>query len=179
MSENPIKQVLSDLLPYFEALEAQSSAVIQLLQDKQIVNDEELNRYLHQAGDASSVKWRAARVRMEHLFAVSPDPKREPKKETAEKKTETAEKKELKPPSDQSGAKQNDTQADKPETAASTKVAGQPSSAQQEGPAKEKASDKTTKNTILKISASMKPDAGGGEKTQPSEKTEKQEKDAA
>ena len=78
MSENPIQQILSDLLPYFEGLEAQSSAIVQLLKDKQIIADEELTRYLEQAGEASSVKWRAARVRMEHLFAVSSDAKSEP-----------------------------------------------------------------------------------------------------
>ena len=60
-----------DLLPYFEALEAQSTAILQLLRDKQIATNEELDRYLDHAADASSVKWRAARVRMEHLFAIS------------------------------------------------------------------------------------------------------------
>src|SRR5207237_9941319 len=71
MSENSIKQILSDLLPYFEALEAQSSAILQLLRDKQIATDSELTRYLEQAGDASSVKWRAGRGRVEQPIAVA------------------------------------------------------------------------------------------------------------
>ena len=85
MSENPIKQILGDLLPYFEELEAKSSAILQLLRDKQIASDEELSHYLEHAAEASNVKWRAARVRFEHLFAASPDSTGKPKTETADK----------------------------------------------------------------------------------------------
>jgi hypothetical protein len=50
------------------------------LRDKQIATNEELDRYLDHAADASSVKWRAASVRMEHLFAIS-SPSAQPKTE--------------------------------------------------------------------------------------------------
>ncbi|HWC18319.1 MAG TPA: hypothetical protein VG498_14955 [Terriglobales bacterium] len=71
MSDNPAQQVLSDLFGYLESLETQSGAILQFLKDKGGLNDQQLAPYLEQAANASSVKWRAARVRMEHLFAVS------------------------------------------------------------------------------------------------------------
>jgi hypothetical protein len=69
MSDNPVKDVVNELIPYFERLETESAAVMQLLTDKGLVSSEELNRYLEQAGRASEVKWRAARVRVERLAA--------------------------------------------------------------------------------------------------------------
>lgn len=71
MSENLAQEVLSDLLGYLESMETQTAAVLQLLKDKGIITDEQLAPFLEQAEDASSVKWRAARMRMEHLFAIS------------------------------------------------------------------------------------------------------------
>lgn len=71
MSDNPAQQVLSDLLNDLESLEAQSGAILQFLKEKGIAADEQLAPYLERAASAASVKWRAARVRMEHLFAVS------------------------------------------------------------------------------------------------------------
>jgi hypothetical protein len=68
MSDNPAKQVLKDLLPHFEEIEAQNGAIIQLLKDKGIVNQEEFAKYLEQAGNASNVKWRAVMARLEYLF---------------------------------------------------------------------------------------------------------------
>jgi len=107
MSENLIKEILGDLLPYFETLEAQSSAILQLLRDKHIANDEELDRYMEKAGEASSVKWRAARVRMEHLLEVSPDL-------TTARKTEGYDKKKVRQTDDRSKARLGATEADKP-----------------------------------------------------------------
>jgi hypothetical protein len=68
MSDNPVQDVLNELFPYFERLEAQSAAVLQLLVEKGIVSNDELERYLSQASTASDIKWRAARVRMARLM---------------------------------------------------------------------------------------------------------------
>jgi len=166
MSENPIKQVLSDLLPYFEALEAQSSAILRLLRDKQIVNDEELSRYLQQAGDSSSVKWRAARVRMEHLFAVSSEP-------TTVPKTETVEMKEVKQTNGRPDVEPKDSQANRPGTAVAPEVADGPNSSEESPVASEKAANDRPKDAKAEISASAESDLADLEKAASSKRAEK------
>ena len=70
MDENNIVQeILHDLFSSLEALETQSTAIVQFLKDKGIATDEELASHLEQAGDASSVRWRGVRVRADYLFA--------------------------------------------------------------------------------------------------------------
>jgi len=73
MRDNPAEQVLSDQFGYLELLETQSGALLHFLKDHKIASDEQLAPYMEQSADASSIKWRAARVRMQHLFAVSQD----------------------------------------------------------------------------------------------------------
>ena len=81
---NPLKEIFDELFGLLESLEAQSMAVTQFLKDQKIGNDKKLAPYLEQAGNASSVKWRAARARMEYLLA--PMQKEADKKKEAEKK---------------------------------------------------------------------------------------------
>ena len=52
-----------------EALETRNTALLQFLKDKGIVTDEQIAPYMDQAGNASSVRWRATRVRLERVFA--------------------------------------------------------------------------------------------------------------
>jgi hypothetical protein len=68
----PIKEVLDDLFTLLEALETQNIAVLQFLKDQGIAPGDKLAPYLDRAGNASSVKWRAARARMNHLLAPAP-----------------------------------------------------------------------------------------------------------
>lgn len=91
MNDNPAHQVFTDLLSYFESLEAQTGAILQFLKEKGIASEEQLAPYLEQAGSAASVKWRAVRVRMEHLFALSKRTSEEsaPKQVSAEGPTKT------------------------------------------------------------------------------------------
>lgn len=65
------QELLNELGSSLENLEAQQAALMQFLKDKGIVTDEELAPYLNQAGNASSVRWRAAHVRLEHLFSAA------------------------------------------------------------------------------------------------------------
>src|SRR5258707_15873908 len=68
MNNDAIKEVLNELFSHLEKLETQNEAILQFLKEKKRVTDKQLAPYLEQAGNASSVKWRAARVRINHLL---------------------------------------------------------------------------------------------------------------
>jgi hypothetical protein len=67
-NENTVKEILDDLIPAMEAVEAQSTAVLRFLKENGIASEEQLQPYLQQGADTSNVKWRAVRVRMERLL---------------------------------------------------------------------------------------------------------------
>jgi hypothetical protein len=68
VQQDSLKEVLNELFTLLEAQETSSAAVLQLLKDEGIASDEKLATYLDRAGNASNVKWRAARMRMEYLL---------------------------------------------------------------------------------------------------------------
>jgi hypothetical protein len=96
MNTEPIKEVLNELFSHLERLETQSNAILQFLKEKKRVTDKQLAPYLEQAGNASNVRWRAARVRIEHLLSSTEDKEKEivvskaPEIAMAEQKTNTA-----------------------------------------------------------------------------------------
>jgi hypothetical protein len=69
MNNEAMKEVLNELFSHLERLETQTEAILQFLKEKKRVTDKQLAPYLEQAGNASNVRWRAARVRIEHLLA--------------------------------------------------------------------------------------------------------------
>jgi hypothetical protein len=103
----PIKEIFDEMFALLETLETQNIAVLQFLKDKGIAPEEKLAPYLERAGNASNVKWRAARARMDHLLTPIPPAAKEAAKEGTEKRQAE------KPPSESAERPKNDTSAKK------------------------------------------------------------------
>ncbi|HMH79512.1 MAG TPA: hypothetical protein VK514_04780 [Candidatus Acidoferrum sp.] len=69
MDEKVAQLILDELFSSLEVLETQTAAVLQFLKEKAGSSDEQLAPYLEQAGKASSIKRRAARVRIDYLIS--------------------------------------------------------------------------------------------------------------
>jgi len=89
---DPIKEILDELFSLLETFETQSLALTQFLKDQGIATDEKLAPYLDRAGNASSVKWRAARARMQYLLSPVPKPASDTEKDKIKDKKAVPEK---------------------------------------------------------------------------------------
>lgn len=65
-----IQEVFNELFTHLEKLETRSEGILLYLKEKKRVTDKQLAPYMEQAGNASNVKWRAARVRVERLLTA-------------------------------------------------------------------------------------------------------------
>jgi len=74
------QELLDELGSSLENLETQQSALLQFLKEKGIVTDEQLAPYLTEAGNASNVRWRAARLRLERLLSGAQQEEQEARK---------------------------------------------------------------------------------------------------
>lgn len=62
-------EILEELSSVLQRVEAQSSAILEFIKDKGMIKEDELAPYLERANAASSVRWRATRVRLAHLLS--------------------------------------------------------------------------------------------------------------
>ena len=109
------QEILDDLIPSIEAVEARSTAVLEFLKSEGIATDEKLAPYLEQAASASNVRWLGVRVRVERLLAAA-EKESADKASEARKKPEDAHSDETQKPQE-SGEKQSpEVKAAEPET---------------------------------------------------------------
>ena len=71
MDAKVIQEALNELFSALEALETQSGAIMQFLKERGIASDNDLAPFVERAANASSVRWRAARVRIDHLLSAA------------------------------------------------------------------------------------------------------------
>jgi hypothetical protein len=121
-NSEPIKEILDELFSLLESLETQSLALTQFLKDQGIATEEKLKPYLDRAGNASSVKWRAARARMQYL--LSPVPK-ETKEKEKDKNKEPEKSMTEKPSTEKPPAQNSPTEQQKPKSSDAAKDAAQ------------------------------------------------------
>jgi len=98
------QEILDDLIPALEALEAKSTAVLEFLKHEGIASDEKLAPYLEQAASASNVRWLGVRVRVERLLSKA-------EKDSSEKQADKEEKKPEAEQANASGSNQSDSEA--------------------------------------------------------------------
>lgn len=100
MDEQVIHEIVDEVLSSLEPLDTQASAILQFLKAKGIAREEDLAPFLEQAGNASNVRWLAARVRIKSLLSSAMRTE-EPKPSVQEPTTASAENKENKKIEDQ------------------------------------------------------------------------------
>src|ERR1700728_812945 len=79
------KQIFDELFSSLEDAETKCMGLLEFLKGKGIATDEELAPYLQDAGRASSVRWLAARVRMEYLLSSAKPSEKNEANETGKK----------------------------------------------------------------------------------------------
>jgi hypothetical protein len=90
MDDKIAQLILEELFSSLEALATQSAAVSQFIRDKGIASEGEIARYTEQAAMASSVRRRAARVRVDYLISGITNPTKRAVRDRAKKPQEAA-----------------------------------------------------------------------------------------
>jgi chemotaxis protein histidine kinase CheA len=154
---DPIKEILGELFSLLETFETQSLALTQFLKDQGIATDEKLAPYLDRAGNASSVKWRAARARMQYLLSPVPKPAGDTEKDKNKDKKAEPEKPSEEKPSEEKPSEEKPS-AEKPSTekAATEKRAENPPPDQKKPESTDAAKD-TARNTNASADKNRKP----------------------
>src|SRR6476660_4100431 len=69
MDQAIIDEILEELSSTLQRVEAQSAAILEFVKEKGMVKEDELAPFLERANAASSVRWRATRVRLQRLLS--------------------------------------------------------------------------------------------------------------
>lgn len=69
MDEKITQEILEEIFSSLEALEAQNRAILQFLKKRDIAGDDDFAPFLEEAAKASNVRWRATRIRVNHLLS--------------------------------------------------------------------------------------------------------------
>jgi len=153
------QELLNELGSSLEDLETQHAALLQFLKDDGIVTDDRLAPYLTQAGKASDVRWRAARIRLARLFSAE----KQKEEQLAEKEQHPV------------GVAQAPVQNQGKEAKSKNDVASSEAAPQREGAVANAATESAGAQSIAeKNSEQEKPATSEEKKTSP-----KQEKDGA
>lgn len=78
MDADAVKNALKELYPHLEWQETQITALLEFLKAKGIITDQEFAPFVEEAGKRSSVKWLAARLRIEHALSESAEEEEKP-----------------------------------------------------------------------------------------------------
>jgi hypothetical protein len=103
-------EILEELSSALQRVEAQSSAVLEFVKDKGIVKEDELAPYLERASAASSVRWRATRVRLRRLLSGL-----EKRQESKEQRKEEGQKSEAEKASEPKSAAKRESEEKPPQ----------------------------------------------------------------
>jgi outer membrane biosynthesis protein TonB len=142
MDEAIVLQIVDEFLSSLEPLDTQSAAVVQFLKVKGIASEEELAPFMEQAGNASSVRWLAARVRIKSMISSAlktEEPKPvEAHQESASTTESEPEKKEASPekPKEMDDRDNQQGRGPEPKTKSSSAEEKETSNQEQEGPKK-------------------------------------------
>ncbi|HEY1678252.1 MAG TPA: hypothetical protein VGG04_11125 [Candidatus Sulfotelmatobacter sp.] len=77
VDENPLLELLHDMIDSIEPIESRVEALYQFVKAKGIATEKELAPYMEQAANANDVRWRAFRVRAEMLMSEAMNPPQE------------------------------------------------------------------------------------------------------
>jgi hypothetical protein len=69
MNSEIVDEIIEELSSSLQRVETQSAALMEFVKEKKLATDHELAAYLERASAASSVRWRATRVRLAHLLS--------------------------------------------------------------------------------------------------------------
>lgn len=183
MDPEVLQQVLDELLPTLEAMEAQNAAILQFLKDRYILSDEDLAPFREKAGNASSVRWLGTRLRVKHILegaARAAELSEEKKSPPAEQKSAESKPAEAKPAeATPANARKDQPAKDQPPKTELDKVEVKPENQERAAEKKPadaadgKPADKKEADSKAKADADPTPAAKKSTPPEPSDKAEK------